>query len=224
MAAGSDSFQPLPCRGGALNNGLPAPLTAWFASRGWAPRRHQLDMLEVGARGPARAARRRHGGGEDAGRVPADARRADRDADRGPAHALCLAAQGAGGRCAAQPAHPDRGDGARYPRRDAHRRHALRPQGAPADTAAADAADDARIAQPAALLSRQLPDVRGAEDDHRRRGPRLRDRQARRPACRCAWRGCSGSRPPRAGSRCRPPSPIRTAIAPGSRPTAISIR
>lgn len=30
---------------------LPAPLANWFASRGWAPRRHQLDMLEVGRAG-----------------------------------------------------------------------------------------------------------------------------------------------------------------------------
>ncbi len=30
---------------------LPAPLTDWFAARGWAPRRHQLDMLEVGRAG-----------------------------------------------------------------------------------------------------------------------------------------------------------------------------
>ncbi|WP_093066549.1 ligase-associated DNA damage response DEXH box helicase [Sphingomonas sp. OV641] len=30
---------------------LPAPLAAWFASRGWAPRRHQLDMLREGRAG-----------------------------------------------------------------------------------------------------------------------------------------------------------------------------
>ncbi|MGH6614719.1 ligase-associated DNA damage response DEXH box helicase [Sphingomonas sp.] len=30
---------------------LPAPLADWFAARGWAPRRHQLDMLEVGRAG-----------------------------------------------------------------------------------------------------------------------------------------------------------------------------
>ncbi|MFC3578957.1 ligase-associated DNA damage response DEXH box helicase [Sphingomonas hylomeconis] len=30
---------------------LPAPLAAWFATRGWAPRRHQLAMLEVGRAG-----------------------------------------------------------------------------------------------------------------------------------------------------------------------------
>jgi ATP-dependent helicase Lhr and Lhr-like helicase len=30
---------------------LPAPLTDWFASRGWMPRRHQLDMLEAARAG-----------------------------------------------------------------------------------------------------------------------------------------------------------------------------
>src|SRR4249919_639859 len=29
----------------AGNNGLPAPFESWFASRGWAPRRHQLEMM-----------------------------------------------------------------------------------------------------------------------------------------------------------------------------------
>lgn len=30
---------------------LPSPLTGWFAARGWAPRRHQLDMLAEGRAG-----------------------------------------------------------------------------------------------------------------------------------------------------------------------------
>ena len=30
---------------------LPAPLTDWFAAKGWAPRRHQLEMLEAGRAG-----------------------------------------------------------------------------------------------------------------------------------------------------------------------------
>jgi len=30
---------------------LPEPVEAWFAGRGWAPRRHQLDMLELARRG-----------------------------------------------------------------------------------------------------------------------------------------------------------------------------
>ena len=47
------------------------------------------------------------------------------------------------------------------PGRNAQRRHAIRPQGAPARASAADPADHARIAQPAAELSRQRDPVRG---------------------------------------------------------------
>ncbi|MEG3144417.1 ligase-associated DNA damage response DEXH box helicase [Sphingomonas sp. RT2P30] len=34
-----------------MTHDLPQPLTDWFASRGWAPRRHQLDMLAQGRAG-----------------------------------------------------------------------------------------------------------------------------------------------------------------------------
>ena len=51
---------------------LPPPLADWFAAKGWAPRRHQLDDARRGARRAARAARRADRGGQDAGRVPAD--------------------------------------------------------------------------------------------------------------------------------------------------------
>ena len=68
------------------------------------------------------------------------------------------------------------------PRRDPHRRHAVRPQGAPAGPPAADPADHARIAEPAAQLSRQRDSVRGPQDRRRRRNPRLRPGEARRPA------------------------------------------
>jgi ATP-dependent Lhr-like helicase len=66
-------------------------------------------------------------------------------AGRGAPHPLHLAAEGAGGRRPAQPARPDRRDGAADPGRDPHRRHAVRPQGAAARAAAAGAADHARI-------------------------------------------------------------------------------
>ena len=99
---------------------------------------------------------RRDRRGQDAGRLPADHLRPDREPGRGPSHPLRLAAEGAGGRRPAQPARPDRGDGPSDPRRDAHRRHAVRPQGAPAGPPAADPADHAGIAEPAAELSRQL--------------------------------------------------------------------
>ncbi len=129
-----------------------------------------------------RAPGRGDGRGQDAGRVPADADRADRGAGRGAAHALYLAAQGAGGRRPAQPADPDRRDGAEHPRRDAHRRHPARTQGAPACATAADPADHARIAQPAAVLRGQFHDVRRAAHGGGGRGARLCQRQARRSA------------------------------------------
>lgn len=34
-----------------LQSALPAPLAEWFTSRGWAPRRHQLEMLDVARAG-----------------------------------------------------------------------------------------------------------------------------------------------------------------------------
>jgi ATP-dependent helicase Lhr and Lhr-like helicase len=37
--------------GMATGSQLPPLLSNWFASRGWAPRRHQLEMLEAGRRG-----------------------------------------------------------------------------------------------------------------------------------------------------------------------------
>ena len=106
------------------------------------------------AQRPARRADRRR---QDAGRLPAEPRRAGREPDRRAAHALRLAAEGARGRRPAQPARPDRGDGPADPGRDPHRRHAVGPQGAPAGAAAANAADHARIAEPAAQPRGQLP-------------------------------------------------------------------
>ena len=103
-------------------------------------------------------------------------------ARRRPAHALRLAAQGAGARRAAQPRHPGRGDRPADPDRDPQRRHAVGPQEAPARPPAARAADHAREPVAAAQLSRQLRAVRRAQARGDRRGPRLRHRQARRPA------------------------------------------
>ena len=79
---------------------------------------------------------------------------------RRAAHALRLAAQGAGGRRAAQSADAGRGDGARHPRRDAHRRHAERPQGAAAVKPPNILLTTPESLVAAAQLSRQLHDVR----------------------------------------------------------------
>ena len=62
----------------------------------------------------------------------------------------------------------------------------------------------------------------GLEHGGGRRDPRLRHRQARRPARRSRWRGCRGSRPGCAASACRRPSPIPKPIRAGSRRTATS--
>ena len=79
---------------------------------------------------------------QDACGLPSDHFGIGRAADRGAPHPLHLAAEGAGGRRSAQPHRPDRGDGSPYPRRDAHRRHAVRQEGTAAGPAAADPADD----------------------------------------------------------------------------------
>ena len=51
---------------------LPEAFTRWFASRGWAPRAHQLELLDEGARRALGAADRADRGGQDAGGVFAD--------------------------------------------------------------------------------------------------------------------------------------------------------
>ena len=136
----------------------------------------------AGAARAKRAAGRGDRRRQDAGGIPADDLRACGGAGGRAPHALRLATEGAGGRRPAQPDRPDRGNGAADPGRDPHRRHALGPQGAAAREAAAGAADHARVAEPAAELSRIGADVREAADDRRRRASRLRQGEARRPA------------------------------------------
>ena len=135
-------------------------------------RKPRLDA----AAAPARAGRARPAGQEraadradrrrqDAGRLPAVADRAHRapPQGRGPgprqgqgraAHALHLAAQGAGDRHPAQSRDADRRDGAADAGRDPDRRHAAEPPPAPARAAARPADDHAGIAGAAAVLPR----------------------------------------------------------------------
>ena len=154
----------------------------WFESKGWRPRRHQLEMLELARAGRSALLVAATGAGKTlAGFLPTICELAEQPAE-GSAHALRLAAEGARGRRPAQPHRPDRGNGAADPGRDPHRRHAVGPQGAAAGQAAAGAADHARIAEPAAELSRRGADVRESAHDRRRRAPRLRQGEARRPA------------------------------------------
>src|SRR3546814_3510204 len=63
---------------------------------------------------------------------------------------------------------------------DLQRRYIVGQEGTPAQPAAEHPADDARIAVIAAVLSRQLHDVRSCEDIGDRRDTRLCARQARR--------------------------------------------
>ena len=91
------------------------------------------DMLAARARGPPRAAGRDHRRGQDAGGVPADAGRADRAPDATGLHTLYVSPLKAlAVDIQRNLIDADRGDGPRHPRRDAHRRHAVGPQGAPA--------------------------------------------------------------------------------------------
>ena len=200
------------------------PIADWFAGKGWAPRRHQLEMLAAARAGRSALLVAPTGAGKTlAGFLPSLAELIER-ADRRPAHALHLAAEGAGGRRAAQPADPDRGDGAADPGRDPHRRHALRPQGAAAGAAAADPADHARIAEPAAQPRGQPHPVR------RPFAPSSSTRSTPSPPASaatcwpCRWPGCRRSRRGCAGSAFPPRSPIPKPIRAGSRRMAMSRR
>ncbi len=161
---------------------LPEVVERWFAERGWAPRRHQLDMLALAQAGRSGLLVAATGAGKTlAGFLPTICELAEAPAEGlhtlyvSPLKALAVDVQ--------RNLHrPDRGDGPADPRRDPHRRHAVGPQGAPAGAAAADPADHARIAEPALELSRQRDPVRGAQEHRRRRAARLRQGEARRPA------------------------------------------
>ena len=102
--------------------------------------------------------------------------------DGGPAHALHLAAQGAGGRHRAQPGNADRRDGAADPHRDAHRRHADLEAPAPAPRSAGDSADHAGAGRAAARLGRRAVSVRLAQARHARRAACAGDLETRRSA------------------------------------------
>ena len=175
--------------------------------------------------------------GQDAGRVPVrdrPARQRSRPPDRPQAAAdqprLHLAAEGALLRHRPQPAHAAARDRRRARGRRPHRRHA--PARAPADAArAARHPDhDARVAVPDADRPRAAA-VRGRALGDRRRDPRRRLDQARRPPradARAPQRGgrlttCSGSgcRRPRTRSRRSAASwSARTAPAASSTPAS----
>ena len=153
-----------------------------------------------GARRPLGAADRADRRRQDAGRLSADAGGAvhaavggrwrsslistgrERPAQRRPAHALHLAAEGAGGRRRPQPGSADRGDGPADQGRDPHRRHAGVAAAAPAALSAGHPADHAGAAGAAARLRRRAVPVRLAEAHRARRTARAGHLQARRSA------------------------------------------
>ena len=200
--------------------GLPDLFARWFEGRGWTPRRHQLALIDLARQGQERAADRADRRRQDAGRISAVADRAHRAAAgrQGPrarqgqgraAHALHLAAQGAGDRHPPQPRAADRRDAAAGARREPDRRHAAEPPPAPARAAARPADDHAGVAGAAAVLSRRA----------RSSSPACAASSStscipsRPPSAaitwRCASRGWRRCRRRRASSACRPPSPIR---------------
>ena len=130
-----------------------------------------------------------------------------------------FAAESARGRRPAQPHRPDRGDGPADPRRDTHRRHALRPQGAAADEAAANTSDHAGVAEPAAELPGLAADVREAR---RRSSSTSFTASPRRSAATCfavdvAAAGARARAAP--GRAVRDDQRPRRLSRPGSRPT-----
>ena len=181
---------------------LPGPIAGWFAARGWQVRAAPARDARGRARGPAarcwsrRPARAR--------RWPAFCRRLAElveQPERRAAHALHLAAEGAGGRRAAQPAR------LRSQEMGLPIRVETRTGDTPADRKARQ-----RVRPPQILLTtpESLSLLLSHEDSftlfaglkHRggRRDPRLRHRQARRSARACRSPGCRRSRPDCAGS------------------------
>ena len=123
----------------------------------------------------------------------------------------------------AQPARPDRGDGPADPRRNPQRRHAVRPQGAPAHPPAADPADHAEIAEPACSA---IPTARPCSPASRPSSSMKSTPSPRKSAAICSASSLARlqtlrARPSAASASARP-SPIPTPIAAGSRPTPTS--
>ena len=73
---------------------LPDPFAAWFARRGWQPRAHQLALLDKAAARRSTLLIAPTGGGQDAGRLPAEPgrrwRRGQRAAGERGVHTLYI--------------------------------------------------------------------------------------------------------------------------------------
>ena len=117
--------------------------------------------------------------GQDARRVSLRDRPAERDAGRGPAPDLRLAAEGAELRHRAQPARPARGSPVEASRRRAHRRHAAEGAAGDGQGPAGHPDHDAGVALPDADVGRARDPARRRHADPRR-GARGRRHEARR--------------------------------------------
>ena len=155
------------------------------------------------------AAHRADGRRQDAGGVPAHARRSRGRRSRGAAHALCLAAQGAGGGYTAQPHRPGDRDGAAHPGRGPHRRHLVPCQAPAARRSAAYPPDHAREPRADDLLRGRAAALCRAQSVlwWTRSTPSPRASAAISSCSR--WRGCRRSAPGCAAWVSRPRSRIR---------------
>ena len=181
---------------------LPEQFARWFASRGWTPRAHQLELLAKARAGHSVLLIAPTGGGKTlAGFLPslvelseATGCRTLRERDRKevdlarpwrapggrPAYALHIAAEGARRRYCAQSRTAARRNEFADPYRDADRRHAGLEAPAPAPRSAGDLADHAGAGRAAARLCRRPVSVRLAQARHPRRAARTRHLEARR--------------------------------------------
>ena len=156
--------------------------------------------------------------GQDAGRLPAEPGGAGRTQARAGraqrAHAVRVAAEGAGRRRGAQPAHPAGADAAADPRRDAHRRHVRLAQAAPARPPARHPAHHARADRAAAVACRRAALPGRPRHRHPRRAACAEPHQARRPAGARPRPPADASRRATCASACRPPWRGRANCAP----------
>ena len=207
---------------------LPDRFRRWFASRGWSPREHQLALLAKARDDASALLIAPTGAGKTlAGFLPTlvelsvfrclEGRRREephlhrpqRETHRRPPHPLHLAAEGARGRHRAQSGDADCRDGPADQGRDPHRRHAGVAAAAAAALSAGHPAHHAGATGAAAVLRRRAVPVLLAQAHRARRAACARHLQARRSACRSAWRGCGGWRPRCARSGCRRRWPSR---------------
>ena len=216
---------------------LPETFSRWFASRGWTPRAHQLELLARARDGRSVLLIAPTGGGKTlAGFLPTLVELSERGAQAAPEAASRPATDL---RALAQGLHtlyisplkalavdiarnletPVARDGPADPHRDPHRRHADLEAPAPAPRSARHPADHARATRAAAGQRRRAVSVRQAQARRARRVARAGHLQARRSAVArpgAAVAACArprDDRPVGDGGRARGPVPLPGAAA-----------